>query len=564
MREFFQRRTGHYLLLVLAHLAMTLPNLGAHSLWDMDEGVNAEAAREMIESGNWITPYYNYELRSAKPALLYWLQGTSYRVFGVSEFAARFPAVLCGLVTLLLTYELARRMFDPLTGLLAGVSLASCIEFCMISHAATPDPPLLMFVTLTFTLYWLGSSNGNRWWYVPTAAAMGLAVLAKGPIGLGLPAMIIVLHLAATKSLRSLLCWRTLHGISTFFAVCAPWYLLVTLDTKGRWTKAFFLNENVGRFSTAMDNHSAGPWFHVAFLFVLLAPWSVFLIGAVWLGIKNARNPMVDSTNEGHTSAVRLLLIWIGVFLVIFSIAATKLPNYVLPIYPALAILIGRFLATWKDQREEIPRWMMPAALAGLAFTGVVMTIGLLIAGGTITFSFIKLTPIESLGQWAWIGGIPLVCSVICFWRWSAGDRGGMLREFSIGAVTCLACLAGLVPVAFEEHKVPKYFARELGLHQPDRDIRIGTINWYRHSLVFYAEREVSRLLKPEEANDWLRVPRSTYLIIPRRDWPGVEKLIREKYREVGRRYDFLSRDEIIVISNTDEKGEFLMNVARR
>jgi hypothetical protein len=70
--------------------------------------------------------------------------------------------------------------------------------------------------------------------------------------------------------------------------------------------------------------------------------------------------------------------------------------------------------------------------------------------------------------------------------------------------------------------------------------------------------------LKPEEANDWLRVPRPTYLIIPLRDWPAVEKLIREKYREVGRRYDFLSRDEIIVISNTDEKGDFLMNVARR
>src|SRR6516164_2329627 len=106
-------RCSHYILLLALAAGLSFPNLGGPSLWDMDEGVNAEAAREMLESGNWITPYFNYELRTAKPALLYWLQATSYQLFGVNEFAARLPAVLCGLGSVLFTYELARRMFAP-------------------------------------------------------------------------------------------------------------------------------------------------------------------------------------------------------------------------------------------------------------------------------------------------------------------------------------------------------------------------------------------------------------------------------------------------------------------
>ncbi|WP_020474127.1 ArnT family glycosyltransferase [Zavarzinella formosa] len=563
MRELFQRRAGHYLLLTIAHLVMTLPNLGAHSLWDMDEGVNAEAAREMVESGNWITPFYNYELRSAKPALLYWLQGTSYQLLGVNEFAARLPAVLCGFITLLLTYELARRMFSPSTGLLAGITLASCLEFCLISHAATPDPPLLMFTTLTFTLYWLGSADGRRWWYVPTAAAMGLAVLTKGPVGLALPALIIVLHLAATKSLRALLCWRTLHGISTFFAVCAPWYLLVTIDTKGRWTKAFFMNENVNRFSSAMDNHAAGPWFHVAFLFVLFAPWCVFLIGSVWYSFRQASRPLALTPPEDPPSAHRYLLIWIGTFLVVFSVAATKLPNYILPLYPALAIVIARFLDRWRTDPMAIPRWMMPAGIAGLALVGSVIAGGLLIAGGEVHLPMKDFNPFPGLGSLAWIGGIPLATAIVCGLRLRQGDRTKMLGVFSSGAVACVACMGAFIPLAFEEQKIPKYFALNLGLKQTDQDVRIGTVNWYRHSLVFYAEREVARIPSAEDANEWLRTPRPVFIIISSRDWPIVSAKITRPYREVGRRYDFLSRDEIIVISNQDTAGNFLMPVSR-
>src|SRR5262245_31415571 len=130
-------RVADYAVLVAVAAAVTLPNLGASSLWDVDEGVNAEAAREMREGNTWVIPTFNYELRTAKPVMLYWLQRGSFAAFGVSEWSARLPSVLAGWLTILLTYELARRVFGRSTGLLAGIVLASAIEFCVLAHAAT-------------------------------------------------------------------------------------------------------------------------------------------------------------------------------------------------------------------------------------------------------------------------------------------------------------------------------------------------------------------------------------------------------------------------------------------
>ena len=139
-------------MLLAATALLTLPNLGAHSLWDMDEGVNAECTREMLEAGTWIVPTFNGELRTAKPVMLYWIQRPFLATFGPTEWAARFPAALLGMGTVLLVYELGRRMFGVATGFLGGLVLASATQFCILSHAATPDAPLIFFTVLTLSL----------------------------------------------------------------------------------------------------------------------------------------------------------------------------------------------------------------------------------------------------------------------------------------------------------------------------------------------------------------------------------------------------------------------------
>ena len=170
-------------ILLAISAVLTLPNLGATSLWDVDEGVNAEAAREMRDNGTWVIPTFNYQLRTAKPVMLYWLQRASYNTFGVHEWSARLPSALAAWLTVLLTCALARRMFDRATGLLAGIALASAFEFCMLAHAATPDATLLLFTVLTYYLFWSRHEGGSRRWWVPTAAACAArAVLTTAPV----------------------------------------------------------------------------------------------------------------------------------------------------------------------------------------------------------------------------------------------------------------------------------------------------------------------------------------------------------------------------------------------
>src|SRR5215213_533481 len=181
MPGWFRTRAADYAVLLCAAALLTLPNLGASSLWDVDEGVNAEAGREMREADSWVVPTFNFELRTQKPVMQYWLLRLGYAAFGVGEWSARLPSVLCGWLTILLTYELARRMFGRGTGLLAGIVLASAVEFCVLAHAATPDAPLLLFTVLTYLAFWVGHANGSRAWWVPCAAACGLAALTKGP-----------------------------------------------------------------------------------------------------------------------------------------------------------------------------------------------------------------------------------------------------------------------------------------------------------------------------------------------------------------------------------------------
>src|SRR4051794_10752642 len=148
MFRYVNHRAGHYVLLLSVAAAVSLPNLGGPSLWDVDEAHNAEATREMIEAETWVVPTFNYQLRVDKPALLYWCQMGTYELFGVNEFAARLPSVLAAALTVLLTYELGRLLFGVAVGLLAGLILASAGMFCAAAHFANPDALLKTFTVL--------------------------------------------------------------------------------------------------------------------------------------------------------------------------------------------------------------------------------------------------------------------------------------------------------------------------------------------------------------------------------------------------------------------------------
>lgn len=570
MRTLREHRLLHWLVLIAVVAALNLPNLGTHALWDIDEGLNAEAAREMLERQSWIKPTFNYELRTAKPVMLYWLQMLSFQICGeVNEWTARLPSVLAAMVSVLLTYELARQMGGVGTGLLAGIVLASAIQFSMLARAATPDSVLLAFTVLTYYCYWTYSRDGSRAWFIPTGIAAGLAVLTKGPIGVALPGLVIVMHLLWTGQLRRLLTWHLLLGGGAFLAVALPWYILIAVETKGEYLRQFIGNENVSRFLSPKENHHGPIVYHLGALLVCFAPWSAFLAPTLWYAVRGCRRPPTvgvpmfpqqtgsDTLWNERTDAYRFLLCWFLAYLVFFSIAATKLPNYILPLYPALAILTAQFLQQWRRGEIRPASWVMPAGIMALALTGASVGIGLAVAGGALTIPGLpKFPTLRGLDSFAFVGMIPMAGALLGGILLLLRQPTAVVSVLATGAVLFVGITAAFATVAFDPHKAPRGLVAQAQLRQPHRQIRLAAVGWFQPSVVFYAQREVEKLQTVEQAIDFLSQPEESYLFVPEAGWKQIENLVPVRTRTVAKRYDFYRKLNVIVVTNSAESKD--------
>ena len=194
-------------------------------------------------------------------------------------------------------------------------------------------------------------------WLIPVGVSLGLAVLAKGPVGLVLPMAVSVLFSLWAGKLRLMWTWGCVLGALLFVLVALPWYVWVGIDTKTDFLQGFFMTHNVGRYLRPMENHGGPIYYYLIVMAVGFAPWSAFLGLVVWQAFRDARF-LASSRGEGLSqgdanatrslTATRFLACWIVVYLVFFSLSGTKLPNYILPIYAPLAILTARFLEQWR------------------------------------------------------------------------------------------------------------------------------------------------------------------------------------------------------------------------
>jgi 4-amino-4-deoxy-L-arabinose transferase-like glycosyltransferase len=551
MLRTFNCRAAHHVILILVSAAMTLPNLGVPSLWDVDEGANAEAAREMFESGNYVVPHFNFQLRDAKPALLYWCQAAAYRVFGVNEFAARFPSAVGGLIAVLLVYELARRMFDATTGFLAGIATSTTFLVCAIARFANPDAILLACTCLTFLVFFAGftplkpAQPPRRFWFVPFGIACGLGMLAKGPIAVVLPCLTIAVFLVWQRQLLALWDRRILLGAGAFMLVALPWYAIVTIETRGAFAKGFFLTNNVNRFVAPMEDHGGGLWYHPVVLLAGFAPWSAFLLPALWYAARGCRKPLhadryLTDFEIRRPEATRLLVCWVVVYLMFFSVSATKLPNYTLPLYPALAILTADFLARWQRREIQPPAWAIGYCLSWMLIIGLVIGIGFPIAARRLA----------GLEQWGWLGLIPVAgCAAFAAFA-VKGRRTGALVSLSAGAAAMVGTVMALAAPGVDRFKAPRALVAEAGSLRRDRDIRLASYQYTQPSLVFYNQREVRQLLTERQVREFLSFPIPSYLFIPEPKWRELQQSGSIEGEVVARRFDLYRNGDVLVISN--------------
>ena len=546
------QRFSHYLLFAVLWAVTCLPNLGGPSLWDIDEGNNASCTYEMLESGNWIVPTFNYRLREDKPVLIYWLQMGCYRVLGVNETAARLPSALAALLTIVVVYELGRRMFGVATGLLAGLILGGSVGLLGAAHFANPDALLVAFCTLTLALIWTDQQGERRGTLAWVGVACGLAVLAKGPIGLLAPAGICVAYYAWQRQLSRLLDWRIGDIALAFVLVAAPWYVWVTVDTRGAWIRGFWEKHHVERGMTAMENHSGPLYYYLLVLCAGLLPWSIFLGPTVLHAWKRLRLP--DSADR---PAVRFLVVWVGAFLVFFSIVRTKLPNYILPAYPALALLTAHMLQRWRVGEWDMPRWMARLALFVMALAGVGISVGILVGAGVLEIDGFRSRLYPDLAPWAWLGAIFVVAAGVAGWMLWRDRRGGVLVTVGAAGVLFAALIAGGGILALEPQKATKALVAALPAGHQEREVRIAAYRFFQPSLVFYCRRAVARFEVGAVAGAFLRGPYESYLFVPEDVWNDeLRATAPEGARVIEARYDLYSNRRVLLVGTPAAKGE--------
>lgn len=517
-----------FVLVVALAAVVLVGNLGGAKLWDEDEPRNARCAVEMLERGDFVVPTFNGELRTHKPILLYWLMIGAYQLFGVSEFAARLPSALLGIGTVLCVWASGRRLFGPRVGLISAVIISTALMFDVAGRAATPDSVLIFWMAAALAVFVhaafasdgslrlaesAGSSGGDAEpapvWFPRSVAAfagfyacLGFAMLAKGPVGFLLPMAAIGMFLLIVRRshesrsipgerpaawrvavswfapghfLRTLVTMRPWTGAVIALAIAVPWYWAVGTATDGEWLRGFFLDHNLGRATRTMESHS-GPFllFYIVAVMVGFFPWSVFLLPS----ILDARRRYI--AERQLPPGIILAACWIAVPVVLFSFASTKLPSYVTPGYPGLALLVGCCLDRVIKGQAHLSLGWLRASLGSSVFVGVALAIG---AGVAV----LQMFPGEYLLV---LPGVALAAgSAFGFWKLNRNESSLALQAYAVTSTAFVICLfAVAAPRVSRYQEIDSLFA---SAERPDADF--GTCDAFQSSWVFYAGQTLER-----------------------------------------------------------------------
>ncbi len=328
-----------------------------------DEGRYAEIPREMVASGDWLTPRLNGIKYFEKPALQYWATATAFTLFGEYHWTARLWSAATGFLGVLAAWFAARRLWGRDAALYAAAVLGGSLFYSLIGHVNTLDMGVSFFLSAAVFAFVLAQRDPatpteNRSYMLGAWLALALAVLSKGLIGLLLPAATVVLY---SLWQRDFGLWRRLHllaGLALLIAVTAPWFVAVSAANP-EFARFFFIHEHFERFLTKVHGRYQPIWYFLPILLAGMLPWLVSLFSAPWRAAR--RDPAVRFQPR------RFLLVWVAVVFCFFSLSDSKLASYILPLFPALAALIGWHFAEISHRDPRALRWhALPLILLAL------------------------------------------------------------------------------------------------------------------------------------------------------------------------------------------------------
>ena len=350
-------------------------NLEYRTLIKPDEGRYAEIPREMAASGDWVTPRLNDLKYFEKPPLQYWATATAYTVFGEHQWTSRLWAALTGFAGLLLVWFAGQRLFGRDAANYAALLLGSSMLYVMMGHINTLDMGVTFFITLGIFSFLLAQHSGStaqqaasRNWMLLAWAGMALAVLSKGLMGIILPGTAVFIYCLVQRDFTVLKRMHWLAGLAVFLLITAPWFCLV-MKANPEFFQRFFIYEHYTRFTTK-ELGRYQPWYYfVPILLTGALPWTVLLFDSLF----HIGKPRSGGDNKPFNAAL-FLLIWTVFIYVFFSISDSKLPSYLLPMFPALALLMGRRIV---EIRERLLFWYVaPVVPVGLLFLVLAVNVG--------------------------------------------------------------------------------------------------------------------------------------------------------------------------------------------
>lgn len=573
-----QTRAPNQTLLILALLALSgllfFIGLGDMGLTDRDEGRNAEAGREMFESGDRLTPTFNYELRVAKPVFLYWLMDLSYRLFGINEFAARFPSALFGAALILMQYGFLASVRDRTIALFGALMLLLNVEILGLGRMALTDSVLIFFTTASLYGFWLGlhGEGSARQWMWVFYIGMALATLTKGPVGFLVPLMAVSLYLTWTRRWRD---YRRnglpLAGALVFLLLALPWYVAMFLVHGDVYASRATAN-TIGRFLNPMEGHHFTILFYIPVLLFGFFPWSGFLLAALyhtlrhWREARGARQGVQQGQARGARREARgeppegspptsrheplasrpsplagqlvsplasrppgpqelewFAALWVvGVF-VFFTASSTRLPHYIGPLFPAAAILTACF---WSRCLND------PMTLGIRSSIHITTGLGYLLAVGfaSLPTLYEKFSPkmvmeFPLAGQ-VDLGNAPFAIAAVLVIGMAFVSYLGLNEDRRGGAFwaagASFACMALIVVViaipGLNQYFVapPQVLAYTAGVNLGPQDRLIAYV-MTRPSLAFYAKRKVVFIEENEETklSAALVEPGRTMILLP-------------------------------------------------
>lgn len=337
----------------LVALPVFLVHIGTPALSDA-EAMYAQIAREMRETGDWITPHLNGNRHFDKPPLIFWLVAVAQTLFGPSEASARFWPALAAWGTIPLVGFMGRSLYGFRTGWMAAIIFAACLGPFIYGSMLMPDSVLIFWITLSMLAYIKGFAlQRNNLWLWVMFASIGFSTLTKGILGLGLSSAAIGIHVLLSGRLKEFLRWPFWVGGLVFSAVSVPWHFAVA-KVNGDFLEYYFIREHIHRFTGQRypsDEHVPLALFLILTFFWTF-PWICMVPQALWKAVQRVRSSIFKKSLD------LLPLVWIAFFLLLFSASKSRLEYYALPAIPAFALLLGKFWsdATTRSQKGEALR----------------------------------------------------------------------------------------------------------------------------------------------------------------------------------------------------------------